>query len=122
MTGVKITEMAAKLLGYTTSNGNLQLSERIMSKALVCVNLIYSDLWSICKNEEFNPLASLGDAIDLPDRVLYDVMSYGVAMMIAQSESDGDNQQLYAGLYNKKRSSLSFTETIEDRFPRSVDL
>jgi len=34
-----------------------------------------------------------------------DIMPYGVAMLMAQSEGDGDNQALFADLYNRKRSS-----------------
>ena len=39
------------------------------------------------------------------DDALHDVMPYGVAMLLALSEGDGDNQLLYAGLYNRKRAA-----------------
>lgn len=122
MTGQEMLKFATDLLGYTNANGNLQLSARIMSKALVNVNLIYSDLWRVCKDGEFTPLSNIHGKIELPERALNDVMPYGVAMMIAQNESDGDQQQLYSVLYNRKRAALSRKDNIEDAMPRCYDL
>ena len=122
MTGQEIMKTATDLLGYSNANGNLQLSARISGKALVTVNLIYSDLWRVCNDGEFTPLDNIHDDIYLPERAVNDVMPYGVAMMIAQSESDGDQQQLYSKLYNQKRSSLTRKETIKDVLPRCYDL
>ena len=122
MTGQAMLKFATDLLGYSNANGNLQLSARITGKALVNLNLIYSDLWRICKDEEFIPLSNIHGEINLPERVLNDVMPYGVAMMIAQNESDGDQQQLYSVLYNQKRAALSRKDSIEDRLPRCYDL
>lgn len=120
MTGIQIAEMSAKLLGYASANGNLQLSERIMTKALVIVNLVYSDLWRICKTGEFKPLSSLSEKINLPERALSDVMPYGIAMMMSQLEDDGDQQQLFSMLYNQKRSGLSKIEKLEDVMPNCI--
>ncbi len=122
MTGQQILKLATDLLGYTNANGNLQLSARIMGKAVVNINLIYSDLWRICYDTEFEPISNIHGEIKLPERVLNDIMPYGVAMMLAQSESDGDQQQLYSVLYNRKRTSLSKKEGIEDVLPRCYDL
>ncbi len=113
---------AAEMLGYTNANGNLQLSARITSKGLTLLNLVYSDLWRICNRGEFQPLNRLQTEITLPEIAINDVMPYGMAMMIAQSESDGDQQQLYSSLYNQKRASLSKKETIQDVLPRCYDL
>lgn len=121
MTGQKIIENAISLLGYTAANGNLQQNARIAAKALVTVNQIYSDLWRICNDGDFVPLKTVHEEIKLPERAVNDVMPYGLAMLIAQSESDGDQQQLYAALYNRKRTSLSKRESIQDVLPRGVD-
>ena len=47
-------------------------------------------------------------------------MPYGVAMMISQSEDDGDQQQLYSRLYNQKRSGFSKVEKLEDVMPNCI--
>ena len=122
MTGQEMLKKSAEMLGYTNTNGNLQLSARITAKAPTLINLIYSDLWRICNEGEFEPMKSMQAEITLPEQALNDVMPYGVAMMLAQSESDGDQQQLYSVLYNRKRTSLSKKETVEDVLPRCYDL
>lgn len=118
MTGKKMLETAVNMLGYRAANGNLQLNSRVISKGLTLLNLIYGDLWRICFDGEFCPLEKMQDKILLPDRALNDIMPYGVAMLIAQSESDGDQQQLYATLYNRKRTGLSNKDSIKDIMPR----
>lgn len=122
MTGQQILKTASELLGYNDANGNFLLSARITNKAVTVVNRIYSDLWRICNDTEFVPIKSLQEEIKLPERALNDVMPYGVAMMIAQGESDGDQQQIYSVLYNRKRASLSKKELIQDVLPRSEDV
>ena len=122
MKGQQVLKFATDMLGYTNANGNLQLSARIMGKALVNLNLIYSDLWRASYDEEFKPLTNIHDEIKLPERVINDIMPYGVAMMLAQSESDGDQQQLYSVIYNRKRASLIKKESIQDVLPRCYDL
>ncbi len=122
MTGQDILKTATELLGYTNANNNLQLTSRITGKSVAILNLIYSDLWRICNEGEFIPINTVQDDIFLPERALNDVMPYGLAMMIAQSESDGDSQQLYSVLYNRKRAGLSRKENIQDVLPRSYDI
>ncbi len=122
MTGQEMVKKAAAILGYTDNGGNVQLSARITSRSLTLINLIYSDLWRICNDGDFSPIGGLQEELALPERALNDVMPYGVAMMIAQSESDGDQQQFYSAIYNRKRASLSKTETVKDVLPRCYDL
>lgn len=121
MTGQTIIEQAARLLGYTAANGNLQLSARITNRALGIINSIYSDLWRICCEGDFVAAPTLLTEIKLPERALNDVFIYGAAMLMAQSESDGDSQQLYASIYNQKRSGLSRVTVITDVLPRGED-
>lgn len=122
MTGLEMVEKAAVLLGYTAANGNLQLSARIKIKSLAVVNQVYSDLWRVCNDAEFVPLRSIHEEIKLPERALNDVMPYGVAAFIAQSEDDGEQQQIWIRLYNQKRLGLSRKEFIEDVLPRGEDI
>lgn len=122
MTGQEILKTATELLGYTNANNNLQLTSRITGKSVAILNLIYSDLWRICNEGEFIPIKTVQDDILLPERALNDVMPYGVAGFIAQSEEDGAQQQVWMNMYNQKRASLSRKESIQDVLPRSYDI
>ncbi len=73
------------------------------ARGLAIVNQIYCDVWHTGQREPFIPLTKLDAPLLLPQKQLQDVMPYGVAMLLALSEGDGDNQQVYATLYNRKR-------------------
>lgn len=118
MTGQEILKTAADLLGYNDANGNFLLSARISSTAVTTVNRIYSDLWHICNDTEFTPIKTLQEEIKLPERVLNDVMIYGLTAFIAQNEEDGEQQQIWIRLYNQKRASLSKIDVIKDTMPK----
>ena len=109
---------ALKMLGYIDSNGNAELTGRLRNRAIVTVNLVYSDLWQIYGIGEFKPIESLGDEIDLPAKALGDVFLYGLAMHIARSENDGDQQQYFAALYNAKRAGLTQYDKVRNVIPR----
>lgn len=112
-----IVEQALKRLGYTGTNGNEQLSRRLMNKALEIVNDVYFDLWEKAGlTEVFTAASSLDDQVYLPYKALR-VMVYGVAAFMAQSENDGDQQQLWIAMYNNKRVGLSKTAQREDVLP-----
>ena len=107
MTAREIAENALKRLGYTGANGNEQLTRRVMAKVLDVMNDVYFDLWEICKDgETFSPLQSLSDEVDLSHKATR-TMVYGVCMFLAQSENDGDQQQLWASMFNNNRAGLS---------------
>ena len=113
MTGNEIYKKALKMLNYTDAASK----KRFLSVAVEVINRVYADLFYIENTDGFMPIKTLGDKIVLPERVLYDVMPYGVAAFLAQSENDGDNQLLYITLYNEKRTSLSRNDRIKDTFP-----
>lgn len=122
MNASEILNIALKMLGYTENNGNVKLTQRIRNKAVVATNLVYSDIWRVLGKENFEPINSTSEKIDLPSDIITDVFVYGICMHIAQSESDGDNQQFYSALYNRKRTSLSQTGRYKDALPRSFDI
>ncbi len=113
---------ALRLLGYTDSDGNAELTDRIRNRGIVTFNLVYGDLWRICKSEPFKPIKSLGETVDLPERALGDVFLYGLAMHIARSENDGDQQQFFAHLYNARRASLSEYCRVKNVFARGGNI
>nr|DAG73633.1 MAG TPA: hypothetical protein [Caudoviricetes sp.] len=106
-TGQDVLEQALRLLNYTDIYGQLdgQQHTELYKRGLAAVNQIYGDLWFTGRKEPFLPLTSLRETLSLSARQLHDVMPYGVAMLLALSEGDGDNQLLYARLYNRKRAA-----------------
>ena len=117
MTGNEMMKKALTLLGYTDSTGEISGEQRFRSRALTVLNGIYSDLFYINHREGFVPLKNTTDNIVLPERELNDVMPYGVAAFLAQSESDGDQQQTFISLYNSKRAALTQSEAVGDMIP-----
>lgn len=105
-TGEEILLQALQLLGYAEDWGGPDAPGRAarLRRGLAAVNQAYSDLWHIEAEGEFQPLADLAEAVALSARGARDILPYGTAMFLAQAEGDGDNQALYAGLYNQKRS------------------
>lgn len=113
---------ALRLLGYTDNDGNPELSQRIRNKAIVTVNLVYGDMWRICRDADFRPIASLDDEIALPKKATGDVFLYGLAMHIARNENDGDQQQYFAYLYNSRRAGLTKFDRLKNIIPRGADI
>lgn len=107
-TGKDILDRVVRLLNYTDSYGqadSLQYAE-IYKRGLTVINQIYSDLWFAERTGPFSELTALDQPLALSARSIHDILPYGVAMLLAQGLGDGDNQALYAGLYNQKRSSI----------------
>ena len=118
---MKATELlnnTLKMLGYTNADGNAELTGRIRNSAIVTVNLVYSDLWKTASREPFEQIKSLDDEILLPQKATDECFLYGLAMHIARSENDGDQQQFYTALYNSKRAGLANYEKIKNIIPR----
>lgn len=118
MTAYDVLQKSLKLLGYTANNGNEQLTARLMNRAVELINTVYED---VSREEEYIPISSLDDEIKLPEKALI-VMPYGVAAFIAQSENDGDQQQLWMTIYNRKRRTLGGSALKTDSLPQSSDL
>ncbi len=118
MKASELLNSALKMLGYTNADGNVELTGRIRNSAIVTVNLVYSDLWRICNTGEFEPIKSLDEEIKLPQKMMGDVFWYGLAMHIARSENDGDQQQYFAALYNAKRAGLTNYKKVKNVIPR----
>lgn len=117
MKAKELLNNALKMLGYTDSDGNSELSGRLRNKAVVTVNLVYGDLWRACNTGDFEPIKSLSDEIKLPQKALDDVFLYGLAMHIARSENDGDQQQYFAHLYNARRAGLTQYGAVRNTIP-----
>lgn len=121
MTARDVLNKALIMLGYTRSNGEMSGEQELFKRGIVAVNQVCADLHYALGREDYKPIETSSDEIDLPERILYDVVPYGVAMFVAQSENDGDSQQLYASLYNKKRKSVRSQNSIQDVMPKGSD-
>lgn len=108
MTGLNLFDKAMEMLGYVNEEG-LSGKDEMLKKALTLINNVYAELyyvWNNANEKPFTPLKTINDELDLPDIVLHDIAPYGVAMYLAQSESDADNQSLYASIYNQKKTRV----------------
>lgn len=121
MTGHELLEQALTLLNYTDPHGRHDplTHAALYKRALPLINQIYADVWHIHSNEPFSPLASLSQTIPLPAPITAGVLPYGVAMLLAQTDGDADNQAVYALLYNQRRGEArTVSDRVLDRQPR----
>lgn len=121
-TGEQVKNRALQLLNYTDKNGRLDGSmyADVTARVLPLVNQIYSDVWYGLYDDGFEELGAITDEFHLPERVINDVMPWGVAMLLAQTIGDADNQSLMAGLYNCKRALLTHLRTRKDVLPYAL--
>ena len=121
-TGEQVKNRALQLLNYTDGQGRLdaQMYTDVTARVLPLINQIYSDVWYGLYDEGFEELGAITDTLQLPERVVNEVMPYGVAMLMAQTLGDADNQSLMATYYNRKRASLTHPRTRKDVMPYAV--
>ena len=119
MTGLDVLQKALLLLGYTDPSGHAdsRVSGAVTARGLGILNQLLADEWYTKNDTPFVPLAAVGQPLPCDSRVAADVLPYGVAMLLAQGESDGDNQSTFAALYNQKRAAFTHTETRENKLP-----
>lgn len=121
MTVNEIYLRALTLLGYVNYDGEISSEYELKRQAIAAINQVYAELYFAIGKQEFNAVNSSSDIIELPERILHDVMPYGVAMFIAQNQNDGDSQALFAHIYNKKRASIRMENNVQDVMPRGSD-
>ncbi|MEE1018350.1 MAG: hypothetical protein UH824_02580 [Acutalibacteraceae bacterium] len=106
MTGKNIFDRACDLLGYNSSSVSFNDSV-LIARCDSIIHAVYNDLANELKQsgviDEILPLRNMNEPISLPQTVLNDCFLFGVAMWIAQSENDSDNQRFFARLYEYKR-------------------
>lgn len=123
MTGHDVLRQAYVLLNYTDTNGNIHAGNNanLSKRALPIINQIYADLWQPRRiGAVFSLLTSANQVLDLDDYTAINIMPYGVAMMLAQSDGDADNQSVYAELYNRRRGgAVTQSDRIQDRLPKT---
>lgn len=125
MTGQEVFRQALRLLGYTDTRGepdSVQHTE-LYKRGLPMLNQIVCDLSAIETDAVAAPLSTFHEPLPLGERAAREVAPYGLAMLLAASQGDGDQQAFFAALYDQKRSGVrrSF-EQRTDRLPRGCDL
>lgn len=112
----EVIKKALLLLGYNDGQGNISNS-RFQAVSQNAVNFVLADLVNCLGRNDYSDIKSLEDEISMPDRVVYDVMPYGVAAFIAESLGDGEKQQYFAMMYNTKRKSVTYEDCVQDVIP-----
>lgn len=121
MNGRNLFDKAMEMLGYASAEG-ISGRDDMLKKALTLINNVYAELHyafvQIQGDEDnFVPLANINDTLKLPTLVLNDIAPYGVAMYLAQSEGDADNQSLYANIYNQKKIRGKRFSKVKNKMP-----
>ena len=91
MTAQKLIEKASLMLGFSGEN-----EQRIQENALAVVNAVYAELYFLENDNGFKEIEKFSDEIKLSERVLNDVMPYGVASLLAFSLGDTGRSTLTA--------------------------
>lgn len=119
MTGLDVIQKALLLLNYTDSAGHVdsRVSGAVQARGLGILNQLLADAWYAKNDTPFVPLAAVTQPLPCDERTAMDVLPYGVAMLLAQGEGDGDNQSTFAALYNQKRAAYTHTETRKNTLP-----
>lgn len=119
-TGGEVFRLAMSLLGYTGPDGAVDgaQSAELFRRGLDIVNQVLADLWPLERRDPFQPLVSLQQEIPLSAAAATDVMPYGAALFLAQTDGDGSNQAFFANLYESKRNRVRRPSARrEDRLP-----
>ena len=119
MTANEALQQALTLLNYRdhAADGGVPCGDGVYKNALSLINQVAAELWYRDNDSPFVPLAALSEPLPLTEAVAQTVLPYGVAMLIAQTLGDMDNQTVYAALYDARRATARQSERIADRLP-----
>lgn len=107
MTGRELIDRTLQLLNYTDTYGNVsgQQSAEIYKRAVPVINQILADVRHVSRGA-FSLIDGIDDELPVSEDVAVRVMPWGVGMLIAQGENDGDSHQMMAANYNQLRASI----------------
>ncbi len=112
MTGNEVFTRVLNLLGYLNSQTVRGDNENLLKRAPDIINQICFDL-------KIGSVKRLSDKINADSKKL-DALCYGVAMIMALVEGDGDKNKVFTDIYNAKRAmALSSKEYVEDKLPKA---
>lgn len=116
MTAQKIISKALTELSYFDNVGKPDIT-RYKQTAISALNAIYAEIFYMLGGTDFQSVTSLSDTVNLPERILYDCIHYGVAMKIASTEGDADMQRTLADIYNIKLGAANSFDTVRNVMP-----
>ena len=117
MTALQMVNKGLGLLGYSENNNNLDLTQRVMNRALPLVNIVYLDIRRICGLEP-KEIETLSEEIEIPEKA-NSVMACGLASYIAGSENDDAAQAFWSAEYQARRTTLSQVTEHKDVLPKA---
>lgn len=121
MTGMEAFKRALRLLNYTDIGGETDAAAagELYKRGLAITDQLCADLAKAESGILPPPLTSLSAALPLSENTARQVLPYGIAMLLAAGRGDGDNQRLFAALYEQKRAGLTRPyERRTDTLPR----
>ena len=110
MTGTDIYNRALASLGYADD-------KVFKNKAVVVINQIYDLLFPTIEGIDYTPIKSLGDKVNLPERVASSALVYGVAERLALGEGDGELQQYFALQFDRAKARINRIDKVADVMP-----
>lgn len=120
MTGQKVMLQALGLLGYVDASGDLdsrQVTE-LTKRTVPVVNQVLADVRRITRGQ-WELIGSSEDTLPVSEDIAMRVLVPGICMYIAQGENDGEQQQLYAAMYEQARATLPVpADRVTDVIPR----
>lgn len=104
MTGYEVVQRALVRLNYTTPLGDTDngLNAEHLRRGLEAVNTVLADLQTVA-GVEITELTDLQEELPLDKKVAVLAAVPGVAMHLAQGESDGDSFNRFVTEYEQKR-------------------
>ncbi len=107
MTGRELIDRTLQLLNYTDSHGNVsaQQNTEIYKRAVPVINQILADVRYVSRGT-FALIDGIDDELPVSEDIAVRVMPWGVGMLIAQGENDGDSHQMMSTNYNQLRASI----------------
>lgn len=124
MTGKEVFRQALQLLGYTDNSGepDSRRGTEIYKTGLAVTNQIIAELSVAQSGMLPPPLTSLQQEVPLDEQTARTVLPYGIAMLLAATANDGDNQAVFAALYDGHRAACCHAYTRRtDVLPRGCD-
>ncbi len=107
MTGKEAFRQALRLLNYTDNLGepdSVRQTE-LYKRGLAVVNQIVAELGLAQTGSLPKRLTSLQQEVPLSEQTARLVLPYGIAMLTAAAQNDGDAQAMFAALYDARRTA-----------------
>ena len=104
MNAKEIFDRAVLLLGYNDADGAVSGETALQIRTVQAINTV---LYELCKHP---PISDINAEL-LVDDATADALVYGVGMILANGEGDGDRGNLFAEIYNVKRAGTRAKST-----------